>query len=364
MARTLANLDDLTPQWLTETLHREGHLPNGEVTSVEVTSSRAIITSSIAFLDVTYSGGSTDLPTKLFLKFANPDSKLDDLAMLAAWKEEKYYRVLHPRCNPCPSRDVLDVQVDESSQQFHLLMADVSETHFQDQWSSLPAMTVETNQRFFEILATFHAQWWDHPDLPDLADQMPEVNTVVYGLDIESIEACFQPFADAFGEFVSSDRLRLYERILASIPEQRDLRGHKRLTESGHLTIIHEDAHPGNVFFPKNLETHDPFLIDWQSWRVQPGTNDIAYLPILSWYPYRRTSVEHLLVDHYYNKLVEAGVEDYAWEDCWHDYRLSALRMMLKVPLFQRLGVGDNACYQLMERSFLNFESLELEELI
>ena len=122
--------------------------------------------------------------------------------------------------------------------------------------------------------------------------------------------------------------------------------------------------HPGNVFFPKDPETHDPFLIDWQMWRIQIGTHDIAYMFVLAGYPDRRGAVERSLVEHYYQKLIEGGVGGYRWEDCWHDYRLSALRIMLKVPLLFSLGVGQDLCYQLMERSFLNFDDLGLEELI
>lgn len=362
MVGVLENLDALSAQWLTDSLRKEGHLPEGEVTSVEVTSSRPIFTSTIAFLDVTYSPDVRDLPAKLFLKFANPESKLDELVIVAALKEETYYRTIAPKCDPCPSRGILDVQVDPEAQHFHLLMPDYSETHIQLGFLGLP-MPFETNRRFIELIASFHAQWWDHPELSDLG-MMPEPDTVVYGLNVERIGNDIRSFSDGLGEFLSPARLKLYERILASIPEQRDLSGKRRLTEARNLTVIHEDAHTGNAFFPRNPETDEPFLIDWQSWRVQAGTNDIAYLPLLSWYPDRRASVEKSLVEHYHRKLVECGVEGYRWEECWHDYRLSALRMMLKVPLFFTLGIGEGNCYQWMERSFLNFHDLDLEEMI
>lgn len=361
MAQTLSDLDDLTAAWLTETLEREGHLPEGEVSSVEVTSTKPLITSTIAFLDVSYSV-ETDLPEKLFMKFANPDSKLDEFALAAARKEETYYRTIHPQCRPSPSRDVLDVQVDEASESFHLLMDDVSATHYQNT-DPLP-MTAASNKRLFEVLAAFHAQWWDHPDLVDIFGEEIRQDTVVYGLDTVAVSNRLGPFADKLGEFLTRDRRRLYERILESIPEQRDLSGRLRLTEANHVTLIHEDAHNGNVFFPRDLDAEDPFLIDWQSWRVHTGTNDLAYLPVLGWYPARRAVVEQLLLDHYHGKLLEGGVREYTREDCWHDYRLSSLRMMLKVPLFHSIGLSDGLCYQMVERSFLNFEDLELEELI
>jgi len=193
---------------------------------------------------------------------------------------------------------------------------------------------------------------------------MPELTNVVYSLSVERIREDVVSFVDLMGEFLSPTRRDIYARILDAIPELRDLKGRRRLTEGGHLTLIHEDAHLGNVFFPRDPETHDLFLIDWQSFRVQKWTNDLFYTMVLWWYPERRRVAEKPLVEHYYRTLVEAGVTGYTWEDCWHDYRLSALRMMLKIPLFSTVGIGEGLCYEMMERSFLNFEDLALEELL
>ena len=74
--------------------------------------------------------------------------------------------------------------------------------------------------------------------------------------------------------------------------------------------------------------------------------------------------VEKPLVEHYHRTLVEAGVMGYTWEDCWHDFRLSGLRMTLRIPLISRIGEDEGPCYREMERSFLNFEDLVLEELL
>jgi hypothetical protein len=276
--KPLANLEELTPERLTDILRSEGHLPAGQVESIEVTSTKPIITSTIAFLEVTYSSAaSASLPAKLFLKFANPDNKLGDYAVQAALNEESYYRKIAPRTDPRPSRDILDVQVDTDARQFHLLMADVSETHFQYGSGVLPP-TRAACEKLFGILATFHAQWWDHPDLSSEVGQMPEPDHVVYGIKVERVRKGLLSFVDLMGEFLSPARRSIYERILDAIPEMTDLRGRKRLTEGGNLTLIHEDAHLGNIFFPYDPKTYDPFLIDWQTRGVQVGTNDLAYI--------------------------------------------------------------------------------------
>ena len=361
--KPLSNLDELTPERLTDILRSEGHLADGQVEAIDITSSKTIFTSTIAFLDVTYSPA-VALPNKLFLKFAYPDSKIDDeIIQEIALSEETYYRKVAPRTKPRPSQDILDMQVDADTQQFHLLMADVSATHFQYGPAMLPPSRA-TYEQLFGMLATFHAQWWDHPDLGGEIGPLPEVDRVVYGFNVERAQEHVRSFADLLGEFLSPARRRIYERILEAIPEMRDLSGRKRLTEAGHLTLIHEDAHPGNIFFPHDPDTHDPFLIDWQTYCVQVGTNDLAYPIILGWYPELRHTIEKPLIEHYHRTLLESSVKDYTWDDCWHDYQMSALRMMLKIPLFSSIGMGAGSCYQMMQRSFLNFEDLALEELL
>lgn len=364
--KPLTNLEELTPERLTDILRNAGHLIAGQVESINVTSSKTIITSTIAFLDVTYSSAESALPTKLFLKFAFPDHQLgNELLLWTARNEEAYYRKIAPRSDLPPSQDILDVRIDSDTLQFHLLMADVSETHFQHNWDELlmvPARAA-TWEQVFGLLATFHAQWWDHPDLGSDIGQLPSVDQVVYGLEVERLRDNVRHFADRLGEFLPLARRDLYERILDAIPQMRDRQGRRRLTEGGHLTLNHGDAHLGNVFFPRDPATHATFLIDWQTCCVQTGTNDLAS-NIFTWYPDRRRALEKPLVEHYHRTLTEAGVTGYTWEDCWHDYRLSALRMMLKTPFFSSIGLGDRKCYEEMELSFLNFEDLALEELL
>jgi hypothetical protein len=250
------------------------------------------------------------------------------------------------------------VQVDDDTRQFHLLMADVSDTHFL-QVSGLPS-TKAAYEQFFGILATFHTQWWDHPELGTEIGQMPDADD--QGLDVERTRETVSTCAGLMGEYLTPARRSIYERIVDTIPKLKDLRGRRRLTESGNLTVVHGDAHYGNIFFPRDPETHDPFLIDWQDWRVHVGTNDLVKQIMLSWYPERRRVVEEPLVKHYHRTLVEAGVTAYTWEDCWHDYRMSALRMML-IPLYTSPG-REGMCYRMMQQSFLNFEDLGLEDLL
>ena len=89
---------------------------------------------------------------------------------------------------------------------------------------------------------------------------MPEPDHVVYGIKVERVRKGLLSFVDLMGEFLSPARRSIYERILDAIPEMTDLRGRKRLTEGGNLTLIHEDAHLGNIWDERPC-IHHPFWV-------------------------------------------------------------------------------------------------------
>ena len=47
--------------------------------------------------------------------------------------------------------------------------------------------------------------------------------------------------------------------------------------------------------------------------------------------------MEESLIRHYHSSLLSFGVEGYAWEDCWLDYRRSVISHMF-TPVFQWAG--------------------------
>jgi hypothetical protein len=77
MDTPLNNIDQATPEWLTQLLQKKRFLPQGEVKRVQQKLSQALITSIIAHLELSYSvDAPTSAPTRLFLKIAKPDFDL------------------------------------------------------------------------------------------------------------------------------------------------------------------------------------------------------------------------------------------------------------------------------------------------
>src|SRR5205085_10816367 len=74
MSDVIGSADEVTPQRLTEILHRNGVLDSGRVKSVSLNRSRTLTVSIISHLEIEYSENAPlTAPKNLFLKISNPD---------------------------------------------------------------------------------------------------------------------------------------------------------------------------------------------------------------------------------------------------------------------------------------------------
>jgi hypothetical protein len=48
-------------------------------------------------------------------------------------------------------------------------------------------------------------------------------------------------------------------------------------------------------------------------------------------YPDYRHLIEKDLIKHYHNVLLKYGVKTYSWDECWYDYKLSALLNLYRI---------------------------------
>ncbi len=91
------------------------------------------------------------------------------------------------------------------------------------------------------------------------------------------------------------------------------------------LTLLHGDAHVWNALYPRDPASDDVRLIDWDAWRIDVATDDLAYMIAVHWSPERRRRLERECLRRYHAALSAAGVKGYDFEALWRDYRLSVL---------------------------------------
>jgi hypothetical protein len=215
MVDVITDVKEFTPDWLTTVLRANGYLDQGQVTTVELKSSRQTIISNIHYLQAGYTADTSErLPSKLFLKLSK-DGFDSDIAARFGKRESEYYNVIAKSMNDPPSAMCYDAAFSPDTGKSHILLADLFETHFQTDWPLPPSKP--HCEAVLDRLAKFHASWWDHPELGKSIGKFPSSGSI--DEYVQSLEKKLAGFVDFLDDRLSADRRQLYENVLSKLPE-------------------------------------------------------------------------------------------------------------------------------------------------
>lgn len=93
-----------------------------------------------------------------------------------------------------------------------------------------------------------------------------------------------------------------------------------RLTDEGPHTVMHGDAHPGNVYFRNGKAG----LLDWQAVRRGHPSRELAYTLITAMTTDERRERQRELLDVYLGALAAADGPEFTRDDFWFRYRQAA----------------------------------------
>jgi hypothetical protein len=348
--------EQVTPEWLTSVLRQSGFLRHGKVINVQNKLTKTLILSVVSRLEVDYSADvAAPAPSKLFLKISRPDLTKTDSSGPNS-QEVEFYRTIAREMDDPPFIHCYDAVYSSELGKSHLLLDDLSETHFQPE-SPLPPSNVYC-ELAVDCMAQLHAYWWEHPRLgKEIGKLFDESELSAFTAEVEKNVVSF---IDFLGDRLSAKRRKIYDRLLSA-----KYKVWGRLTSAAGLTITHGDAHWWNLLYPRDTVKHRVRLFDWQLWHVDVGPRDLAFMVALGGYSERRAAaMEQNLMRRYYASLVELGVRNYTWDDCWNDYRWSALRN-LNVPVVQwSQGRSPQLWWGNLEKAMLAYEDLGCSELV
>lgn len=354
MAEPMTNSEQVRPEWLTETLRRNGLLARGHVTDVRIKATHTHPVSIVSHLAVTYAPGtSPGAPTQLFLKISNPDFE-PAAPRERAPEEIEFYTEVAPRMPDAPLPRCFDAAFSPTTGRAHLLLEDLSATHYHP---PLPlAATFAEYELATDCLAQVHAYWWEHQQLGC------GVGRLLSAMQVDelarSAAANFNRFVATHGAHLSTEQRRLFAQAIAVFP-----RPWVRLTDARGLTVTHGDAHLWNFLFPR-VAGGCVYLFDWQLWHVHIGPRDLAYMLILWCAPERRAQMEQTLLRRYHQALLAGGVRGYSWDACWQDYRWSAVRTIF-IPLWHwARGRAETLWGPQLARALRAFTELNCNELL
>jgi hypothetical protein len=355
MENVITTPEQVTPKWLTSVLRKSGLLRRGKVIDVKNKLTKTLAVSVVSRLEVSYSTGvPASAPSKLFLKLSRPNLSQAVSSELNS-KEVEFYRTIAREMDDPPFIRCYTTAYSSEFDRSHILLDDLSETHFQPEPPLAPSKLY--CELAMECMAQLHAHWWEHPQLgKDIGILFDESKLNAF---VGKVEENVISFIDFLGDRLSAERRKIYQRLLSS---KYKIWG--RLTDATGLTVTHGDAHWWNLLYPRAADKHRVRLFDWQLWHVDVGARDLAFMIALGGYAARRGPMEEHLMRLYYDSLIANGVRNYTWDDCWSDYRWSAVRN-LNIPVIQWSEGRDVELWQgNLERAMLAYRDLGCSELL
>ena len=349
MSEPITSLEQITPEWLTRVLRRSRLLSTASVSEVDYDSDVTSF-SIIAYLRISYSRKS-DAPDRLFLKFSKP---VHPGSIPEGGWEVVFYKSVAPH-TPNVLR-CYDAVFSEEQRKLHLLLEDVSGTHYSELPSQMPP-TRRNCELIVRALADIHAVWWERPPWEVIGWSLPD--QVEVDRRIKDVSDRIARFIRFLGDRLTEKRRSMYAEVLAGLPEL-----YTRLKLPTAYTVVHDDIHIGNILYPRNPDTDTVRIIDWQTWLIDLAPKDLAHMMALFWFPEQRRTLELPLLLQYHERLCENGITNYSWEQLWNDYRLCVIRKLFHPAWQWDTGHHPNIWWNHLERVMMAYEDLECRELL
>jgi hypothetical protein len=140
----------------------------------------------------------------------------------------------------------------------------------------------------------------------------------------QNYEMAWRPFCEFTASYLTPELRDGAERFGKSIARIMNRLGVELPT-----TIVHGDYRLDNMFFASRKGGPEFAVIDWQIASRGAGVFDVAYFVAGTLPAEERRAREREIVKLYHDTLIEHGVTGYSLDQCWEDYRLSVLFLLV-----------------------------------
>lgn len=165
-------------------------------------------------------------------------------------------------------------------------------------------------------IARMHGRWWESETLTQQTWLAPRPLPGA-AESVAEYERWWAAFVAKLGDRLPSGMHEIGE---AFGPHRGAIE--RRLWCTPPLTLKHNDFGPGNILFDRG----PPAVIDWASMGLGRGTRDIGWFLKECLQPADRRAIDMAVLQEYHAILVEEGVRDYAFSDCYDDFRFAILQ--------------------------------------
>jgi hypothetical protein len=251
-----------------------------------------------------------DVPESVFVKIAAKKVAtrlMGELGRLGH-TEVRFYSQLAPELTGVPH--AYGAAFEAWTGRYLLVLEDLpASCEFPD---TLHPLSIDQASLIVELLAGLHATFWDRLD--DGRGPLGWLYTP--SGDVTSLLT---------GSLMKTSIKRLAERTTIPVGNGRFIADNYRavaaLIDTPPHTVMHGDAHPGNMYFRDGKAG----LLDWQAVRRGHPSRELAYTLITSLTPEDRRAAQRDLLDDYRRALAAAVGPDLDRDDLWLRFRQGAL---------------------------------------
>lgn len=304
----------MTPSWLTKALRGRGTLDPIVVQSFSVQriGEKEGFAGFVYRIGLDYTQSGTDAPRSLIAKFAPVEPELRIALRPGNEREVRFYKDIAAE-GPFPVARCYYGDIDAESGACILLLEDLSHLRSID---FIDGCTIADAELVLRGMAGFHATWWNNPRL----QAMPWLLSLADSAYLDWWAEYPQRAAALLPDYpLPESLLAIGQRFAADMP------GVLERLESGPVACIHRDIHVDNLLFGAPDRSPAFRMVDWQTVGKGRAVSDVGYFLMSSLPTDQRRQAETRLLHMYHDLLVEHGVRDYSFEDCWFDYRFSAI---------------------------------------
>jgi hypothetical protein len=311
--REIPTPESVTPAFFSEVLRAAGH------SGVTVASLRAedVGTGQIGRcvrFTLDYAGEAGGAPRTLVGKFPSLDalSRQTGVQLRNYAREIFFYRELAARV-PIAKPRCYYAEIVGEGPEFALILEDMAPAQPGDQ---LAGCTPEIARAALVELAKLHGSTWmdarlrGHELIAEPSAERADQGRELYARMLPAFLARFAP------------RLERDEQEIITAVAKSQGPPHRYPAEP--WALVHIDYRLDNLLIDTRTSPPRVSVVDWQSLVLGSPLSDAAYFLGASVLPEVRRPVERGLVRAYHDALCAGGVRDYAFEECWRDYRRGA----------------------------------------
>ena len=316
MASIPNSVETLTAEWLTEIFRAKEVIQSATVAAfrVEPVGDVEGFMGEIVRLVLTYDPPQPEAPATVIAKFPTNDLKLRAaLAVNRLYEREvRFYENVASQMDMRIPHCYFS-SIDESGQNPLLILEDLAPAVVGNQ---IAGCSLAEAELALIDLAKLHAAFWDSPILETF--DWARVISSPDRMNREQYQGYKWPsFYEKLESLLSSAMVAITKEYGELMPLIA-----KRMSERPQ-TMIHGDYRLDNLFFGKDGEGVPFAAVDWQTMKLGSGTCDLAYFLSDNLDIELRRAHETHLIKLYHQTLLEYGVENYPFEQCLADYRLS-----------------------------------------